>query len=364
MSDSLKVKHSHNGEYRIYIENNLDGFTAAVKDVIKEAKPKALILSDSNVSKLYLDDFAKLCGECFSFVDSFIIEAGESSKNYNNAVKCWNILKENDFHRSDYVIALGGGVVGDLTGFIASTYMRGIGFIQVPTSLLAMADSSIGGKVAVDLDGYKNLVGSIYMPSLVYESVSFLKTLPEREFACGMAEILKAGLIKNASFYEWLINNYETINEMDSEAIKYMLREADTVKQKVVEKDPYEKGERMHLNFGHTIGHAIEKSSSFNYNHGECVALGMVCAAYISHKRDMIAVEEFFEIRDLLLPFNLPISIDSYNEEEIFDAIMHDKKNINGKLNFVLLNEIGNAVTVKDVNREEIKEAIDFIVAK
>lgn len=364
MSELLNVKHSKTGNYNIYIESDLSNLAEAIKSVTDGKKGKALIISDTNVAPLYLEKLSATIEDCFSFITSYVIEAGEPSKNYNNAVKCWEHLKENDFHRSDYAIALGGGVVGDLTGFVASTYMRGIGFIQIPTSLLAMADSSIGGKCAVDLDGYKNLVGSMYMPSLVYESVSFLSTLPEREFGCGMAEILKAGLIKNGSFYEWLITNFDSINDKDPDSIIYMLKEACGVKQRVVEKDPYEKGERMHLNFGHTIGHAIEKSAEYEYNHGESVALGMVAAAYISYKREMLSMEEMYEIRDMFVPFGLPISVDHVNNDELFDAIMHDKKKINGLLNFILLKKIGKAVTVSDVTAEEMQDAINFLVVE
>jgi len=337
MGELLNVKHSKTGNYNIIIEKDLSQLTANLEELINNKAVKALIISDTNVSKLYLEEVINTVKDCFSDCFSFVIEAGEASKNLENVKKCYDVLKENDFHRSDMVIALGGGVVGDLSGFVASTYMRGIPFIQMPTSLLAMADSSIGGKCAVDLDGYKNTIGSIYMPVLVYENVSFLNTLPAREFACGMSEILKAGLIKNGPFYEWLINNFDTIMNHDSDSVVYMLKEADEVKRKVVENDPFEHGERMQLNFGHTIGHAIEKSSGFGYNHGESVALGMVAAAYISWKREYLSMEEFYEIRDMFVPFDLPISTDPFDTNQIFDAISMDKKKINGKLNFILL---------------------------
>lgn len=364
MSNILNVKFENNGEYNIYIEKNLDKLPEVLNEVIDGKAIKALIISDTNVSKLYLDSFINCISPCFTECCSFIIEAGEKSKNLDNVKKCYNQLKEYDFHRSDMIIALGGGVVGDLSGFVASTYMRGIKFVQIPTSLLAMADSSIGGKCAVDLDGYKNTIGSIYMPYLVYENVDFLKTLPDREFACGMSEILKAGLIKNGSFYEWQINNFDVINDKDPESIIYMLREADEVKRRVVENDPFEKGERMQLNFGHTIGHAIEKSSGFGYNHGESVALGMVAAAYISWKRNYLSMEEFYEIRDMFVPFNLPISTDPFDVEEIIKAISMDKKKINGKLNFILLKKIGKAITVNDVTEDEMKDAISQLIVE
>lgn len=362
MAELLNVKHKKEGNYNIYIENSLNALPDYINEYTAGKEVKALIISDTNVSKLYLDEVKSKISPCFKTCLSFIIEAGEKSKNLTNVKKCYDFLKSNEFHRSDIIIALGGGVVGDLSGFVASTYMRGIPYIQVPTSLLAMADSSIGGKCAVDLDGYKNTIGSIYMPAMVYENVDFLKTLPEREFACGMAEILKAGLIKNGSFYEWLINNFDVIGEKDSDAIIYMLKEADEVKRRVVENDPFEHGERMHLNFGHTIGHAIEKLSNFKFNHGECVALGMISAAHISWKRNNLSMEEYYEIRDMFVPFNLPISTDSLDVEKIIKTMSLDKKNINGKLNFILLKKIGKSITVNDITEDEIRNAVNELI--
>lgn len=364
MNKQLNVKYASDGNYNIYIESNLNKLVESLNNIINGKAIKALIISDKNVADLYLNEVISEIKGCFTYCYSYVIEPGEASKNLTNVKKCYDVLKENDFHRSDMVIALGGGVVGDLSGFVASTYMRGIKFVQMPSSLLAMADSSIGGKCAVDLDGYKNTIGAIYMPCLVYENVGFLKTLPDREFACGMAEILKAGLIKNAAFYEWLINNFDLIQSKDLDSIVYMLSEADEVKRRVVENDPFERDERMHLNFGHTIGHAIEKSSSFGYNHGESVALGMVAAAHISWKRNYLSMEEFYEIRDMFVPFELPISTDPFDIDPIFDAIKLDKKKINGKLNFILLKKIGKSITVNDVSDEEIKAAINELIVE
>jgi len=364
MNNHLNVKYASQGSYEIFIETNLDKLPESINKIVGDKAVKALIISDNNVSKLYLETVVNTLKDSFTECVTLIIEPGEASKNLSNVKKCYDCLKENDFHRSDMIIALGGGVVGDLSGFVAATYMRGIKFVQMPTSLLAMADSSIGGKCAVDLDGYKNTIGSIFMPSLVYENVNFLNTLPDREFACGMAEILKAGLIKNGPFYEWLINNFELIESKDLDSIVYMLGEADEVKRRVVENDPFEHDERMHLNFGHTIGHAIEKSSSFGYNHGESVALGMIAAAYISWKRNYLSMEEYYEIRDMFVPFELPISTDPFDIEPIFDAIKLDKKKINGKLNFILLKKIGKAITVSDVTDDEIKNAINELIVE
>lgn len=364
MLDSVSISYKKNGGYEVMISDSIDGFNDALKAFTNDGKSKAMIITDSNVGPLYLKTIKDSVKSSLSSITEYVIEAGEASKNMQNALKCIELLKDNDFHRSDIIIALGGGVVGDLSGFVASTYMRGIKFVQLPTSLLAMADSSIGGKCAVDLDGYKNIIGSVYMPALVYENLSFLNTLNDREFACGMSEILKAGLIKNGSFYEWLIMNFDAIGDKDFSSLCYMLNEACNIKKRVVEADPYENGERMHLNFGHTIGHAIEKCSDFSFNHGESVALGMVAASFISWKRNLLSMEEFYEIRDMFVPFNLPISTDSFDIDKVISAIELDKKVIDGKLNFILLKKIGKAITVNDVSHEELKDAIENLIVE
>jgi 3-dehydroquinate synthase len=251
------------------------------------------IVSDTNVSKLFLEDVkSALSGTC-SHIFDYVFDAGEKSKNLDTVKGCYDRLMEEDFNRRDLIIGLGGGVTGDMAAFIASTYMRGCAFINLPTSLLAMADSSVGGKCGVDYDKYKNLIGNIYMPRLVYAATYTLRELPDREFSSGMAEILKAGLIKDAAFYEWMINDFSSIMDKDPETLAQMLYRSISVKQYFVTKDPFEMNERMILNFGHTIGHALEKFFDFRYSHGECVALGSIAAAYISFRRQMLSDMEF-----------------------------------------------------------------------
>ena len=258
-------------------------------------------------------------------------------------------------------MALGGGVTGDLTGFVAATYLRGIDFVQIPTTLLAQADSSIGGKTGVDFDSYKNMVGAFKMPRLVYMNLSVLKTLEERQFYSGFAEVMKSAPIKDAPFYEWLIENMYEICEREPATLEEMVIRTCSIKKMVVEKDPTEQGDRALLNLGHTIGHAIEKAKNFELYHGECVALGTVAAAYISWKRDMISMEEYYEIRDMFVPFNLPISIDNIDPKEIVKLTKSDKKMESGTLRFVLLKGIGHAVTDTTVTEEEILKAVEEI---
>jgi 3-dehydroquinate synthase len=256
------------------------------------------------------------------------------------------------------LVALGGGVVGDLTGYVAATYLRGIAYIQIPTTLLAQVDSSIGGKTGVDFSKYKNMVGAFKMPRLVYMNLSTLATLPERQFYAGMGEVLKSALIKDGMFYEWLINSLYEIYEKDPQTVRLMVYNCCNIKRLVVEKDPTEQGDRALLNFGHTIGHAIEKAMDFKLLHGECVALGMVAAAYIAYQRKMLSFDEYYEIRDMFVPFNLPITIEDIDPEEILRLTKSDKKMEAGQVKFVLLKKIGKAVIDHTVTDEEIMAGI------
>lgn len=227
--------------------------------------------------------------------------------------------------------------------------------------MLAQADSSIGGKTGVDFDGYKNMVGAFKMPRLVYMNLAALQTLEDRQYFAGFAEVMKHGLIKDAPFYEWLIENMYEICERDLTVLQEMMVRSCNVKRMVVEKDPTEQGDRALLNFGHTIGHAIEKARGFELYHGECVALGAVAAAYISWKRELLAMEEYYEIRDMFVPFYLPISVDKLDVQEILRLTKSDKKMESGQIKFVLLKKIGKAVIDRTVTDEEIVAAINEI---
>lgn len=361
--DALNISYKNAGSYPVVIKKDYSSLGSIISEMFPQLK-RICIVTDTNVSGLYLDNIKSALSDCCEHVIEYVFEAGECSKTLDTVKACYDKLLANDFNRRDLIIGLGGGVTGDVAAFIASSYMRGCRFVNLPTSLLAMADSSVGGKCGVDYDRYKNIVGSIYMPSLVYAATDVLKTLPDREFSSGMAEILKAGLIRDGVFYEWLITNFSEIMDKDAEALKYMLDKAVTIKQYYVTKDPYEEGDRMILNFGHTIGHALEKFFDFKYLHGECVALGMVAAAYISYKRSMLSNEEFYEIRDMFVPFDLPISLDPFEIEGVYSNIGHDKKNTDTGLKFILLKKIGKAVIVNDVSEDEIKEAIKNLIVE
>lgn len=322
---------------------------------------KICIVTDSKVDEIYGDQLLGILGGCCKKVVKYAFPNGEKNKNLDTVREIYRFLIEEKFDRKDLLIALGGGVVGDTTGFVAATYLRGIDFIQIPTTLLAQADSSIGGKTGVDFDSYKNMVGAFKMPILVYMNLSTLTTLDERQYFSGFAEIMKHGLIKDSMFYEWLIENMYEICERDIKVLEEMLIRSCNVKKMVVEKDPTEQGDRALLNFGHTIGHAIEKAKNFELYHGECVALGAVAAAYISWKKELLSMDEYYEIRDMFVPFYLPISVDNIDPQEILKYTKSDKKMDSGRIKFVLLKKIGKAVIDQTVTDEEILAAINEI---
>lgn len=361
---SVAYKSDKNNPYTIYINDSFDLLKEKIDEIYVDNKVKACIITDSNVSELYLNEVKELLKDSFLDIYTYVFEAGEQSKNLDVVQEAYEGLTVNHFNRKDVLIALGGGVVGDLTGFTAATYMRGIDFIQVPTTLLSQVDSSIGGKTGVDFKQYKNMVGAFKMPKLVYINTSVLNSLPDVQFASGMGEVLKAGLLKDGKFYEWTINHFLEITEKDPEILNEMISNSVDIKRQIVEKDPFEKGDRALLNLGHTAGHAIEKYMDFKYAHGECVALGTVVAAYISWKRDMISMEDFYEIRDMFVPFDLPISVDAIDADEIVKLTKSDKKAENGFVKFILLKKIGKAVIVNDVTDDEIKEAVNTLVVE
>lgn len=360
MAQRLTIQYAKKPCYDIIFSQNFQDLTMEL-EVFHMEERRICIITDSTVEELYAAEVISLLkGNCKKVV-VFAFPSGEASKTLDTVQKAYTFLIEEKFDRKDILIALGGGVVGDLTGFIAATYLRGIDFIQIPTTLLAQADSSIGGKTGVDLNGYKNMVGAFYMPKLVYMNVSTLKTLEERQYFSGFAEIMKHGLIRDHVFYVWLIENMYEICDRDPNILEEMVVRSSNIKKMIVEKDPMEKGERALLNFGHTIGHALEKARNFELYHGECVALGCVAAAYISWKHELLTMDEYYEIRDMFVPFNLPISIDHIDPEEILRLTKSDKKMEAGKIKFILLKKVGKAVIDTSVTDEDIRNAIHEI---
>ena len=346
--------------YHIYLEPDFAKLPEAVEPLnIKERK--LCIVADSTTAELYGAELKEILKETCTYVSMFVFPAGEVNKTLNTVRDLYEHLILEKFDRKDMLVALGGGVVGDLTGFAAATYLRGIGFIQIPTTLLSQVDSSIGGKTGVDFDAYKNMVGAFHMPRLVYMNLNVLKTLPDRQFACGMGEIIKHGLIQDSDYLEKLSTYQREIREKNYAALLWMVAGSCKVKRHVVEEDPTEQGIRAWLNFGHTIGHSVEKLKDFTLCHGECVAIGCAAAAWMSWKRGLISEKEKEAAEQLLLNYQLPVRVKGLKPEDIVKTTKLDKKMDAGKVKFVLLKKIGEAFVTRDVEDEELLRASRYV---
>ncbi|MBI2541085.1 3-dehydroquinate synthase [Candidatus Woesearchaeota archaeon] len=346
--------------YDIFIDSFLfDGLADELKR--KPAANSYAVITDSNVGKIYGKKLLKNLqdDEINSHLISF--SAGEKSKSRKTKERIEDEMLRLGLGRGTCIIALGGGVVGDLAGFVAATYMRGIPYIQVPTTLLAMADSSIGGKVAVDTPHAKNSVGSFHQPKKVVIDINFLKTLPKKEIANGLAEIIKHALIKDKDFFHFLEKNIDGILKCDLEALKQAIKRSCEIKADIVAEDEKEKGLRKILNYGHTIGHAIESALKYGISHGEAVAVGMCCAAKLAAKKGFLDEGSVIRQNNLLDHAGLPhkLSHHKLKPKIILERIKYDKKIINGRINFVLLNSIGNAFVSDDVTLEDIKKILE-----
>ena len=344
-----------NNEYEILIEN---GVINKIGDKLSKFYngDKIAIITDKNVDKYY--------GKCVE--DSLIkqgydtlkivLSPGEKNKSMDTLISLYNSLLDFKINRGDLIIALGGGVIGDLTGFCASTLLRGIPFIQIPTSLLAQIDSSIGGKVAIDLPRGKNLIGSFYHPKAVYIDPMVLKTLDKRFLNDGLGEVIKYGLINDKELFEQIYNLKDAEEFMkNSEDIIYTCC---YIKKEVVEKDEKDTGERMILNFGHTIGHAIEKLQNYEgLTHGEAVSVGMYSITLKSEKEGITSRGVAEKIKEILIKFKLPYEVKNIKKEALIDVIAVDKKNIGKNINLILLKDIGEA----NIYKLSMDEAIKFI---
>ncbi len=350
-------------------------FSKDFDDLIKHLKPlnienrRVCIVSESRVASFYLNEIENIIGTIAKEVTTFVFPEGESSKNLNTVEKLYEHLILSKFDRKDILVALGGGVVGDLTGYAAATYLRGIDFIQIPTSLLSQVDSSIGGKTGIDFNNYKNMVGAFHQPKLVYINLNTLKTLNNRQFISGMGEIIKHGLIKDSSYYEWLQDHIQEILSRDINVLEEMIYQSCNIKRQVVEIDPQETGDRALLNFGHSLGHAIEKLENFKLLHGECVALGMICATYLSYQKGFISYDAYQSICDTIKSFGLPTHLNNefcslLQAEDILTATKSDKKMESGVIKFILLNSIGNAIINKNITDSDITTSASVIGAK
>lgn len=347
----MKAVHVSTGKpYDIFIERGILGSAAGYAKSLSSAE-KITIVSDTNVAPLYLEALKNPLENAGFEVNSFVYEAGEKSKHLGTIAEIYNSLADFKMTRKDIIIALGGGVCGDMAGFAAASYLRGIDFIQIPTSLLSQVDSSVGGKTGVDLPQGKNLVGAFHQPIAVLIDPDMLKTLPEEFITDGMGEVIKYGCIKDAEFFEFLEN------ENALENIESVIETCVKIKRDVVSRDEREKGERMLLNFGHTLGHAIEKLTGYGeITHGMAVAIGMAMIAKAGEKNSITEAGAYERIVRLCKKYNLPVDT-ALDVHDIVDAARSDKKSAGGSVNLVLLKKIGESFTRK-IEFDKLEEFI------
>lgn len=361
MSKSITVHMNEVPIYDIKIERDFSKL-AEYFALLGVKGRKICIVTDSNVGSLYAQAVKEELEKTDNKVFVYTFEAGESNKTLETVQNVYEFLILNHFDRNDMLAALGGGVVGDLTGYTAATYLRGIDFIQIPTSLLAQVDSSIGGKTGVDFRAYKNMVGAFHQPKLVYMNISVLGSLSTRLFNSGFGEIIKHGLIKDLAYYRWLKENTEAIRSLDYDALEHMIEVSCNIKRNVVENDPKEKGERALLNFGHTLGHAIEKLMDFKLYHGECVVLGMIAALEISKNRGILTAQECEAAYEMFEMYEFPMTVSGISVDDIIQTSKSDKKMDANVIKFILLDKPGNAYIDRTVTEDEMKKALEAVV--
>lgn len=325
---------------------------------------KIMVVCDENTYRLYYEAVKTVLEDQGYAVYPAVIPPGEASKSFEQAQALYTRALEAGLTRSSTIVALGGGVVGDLAGFIAATYMRGIGFIQIPTTLLAQVDSSVGGKVAINHPLAKNIIGAFYQPRMVFINPHTLKTLPQREFATGMAELIKHAFIADNQFLPWLEQNMEALLSRNVQTLTHALYCSCSIKARIVEQDEKESGLRMVLNFGHTIGHAIESATGYStYTHGEAVAMGMVYEAKIAVHRGLIGRDYVERLSSLLEKAGLPTRLEAATWKAadwnlLLERMAYDKKNTDSRIVFVLPTGYGKVEVFKDITTEDIRQAL------
>ncbi len=346
--------------YDIEIDAHLGQAGNALRDL--GFGPKMALVTNPTVKKLHskpLIDGLKAAG---FLVMSIEVPDGEQYKNLDWANAIYTALLTNSFDRKSSLVALGGGVIGDLTGFAAATYMRGIPFVQVPTTLLAMVDSSVGGKTGVNHPMGKNMIGAFYQPKKVLMDLNVLKTLPREEFLSGMAEVIKYGVIRDADFFDYLEKNREKILQLDPEALAHIIQRSCEIKADVVSRDEREGGLRAILNFGHTVGHAIETAENYTMRHGEAIAIGMVYASRLSRKAGLCDASMPDRVEQLIRGYGLPAELAALKRKpsvtELMDTMQVDKKAEGGKVKFVLPKKIGEVVITREWEEGHLRELL------
>jgi 3-dehydroquinate synthase len=343
--------------YPIYIGSDLLGCAELLLPHLPHRR--AAVVTNTTVASLYLEPLRAMLQACGVDMIPIILPDGEQYKNAETLGLIYDALLSHRCERNTPLIALGGGVIGDMTGYAAATYLRGVPFIQIPTTLLAQVDSSVGGKTGINHPLGKNMIGAFYQPQAVLADITTLNTLEDQELRAGIAEVIKYGLIRDLSFFEWLEQNMEKLLARDADALQYVIRRSCQNKAEVVAADERESGERALLNLGHTFGHAIETGMGYGaWLHGEAVAAGTIMAADLSCRLGWLSKEDVDRIRSLFERAGLPVAAPALGMEKYLQLMGLDKKVVGGKIRFVLLKCIGCAVISGDVEPELLRQTL------
>ena len=342
--------------YPIYVgEGLLENYDLLKKHI---SNKKVAIITNDKIAPLYLEKISNTLSVEKEIIP-IILPDGEVFKNFETLNLIYDTLLKNKANRQITLIALGGGVIGDITGFAAATFMRGVDFIQIPSTLLSQVDSSVGGKTGINHPLGKNMIGAFYQPKCVIADINLLETLPDKELSAGLAEVIKYGLIRDSSFFEWLENNVEGIIKRDSQLLIEAVVRSCQNKADIVESDEFESGIRAILNLGHTFGHAIETATGYGrWLHGEAIAIGMVMAAYLSEQMGWLTKEENQRIKSLIVDANLPINPPEISKQEFLDLMQLDKKTKEDQINLVLQQGIGKAILTSDYDTEKLHNTL------
>jgi 3-dehydroquinate synthase len=348
-----------NRSYPIHIGQNLLSQAELILPYLK--RKQVAIVTNTTVAPLYLEKLAAPLRAAGVSVIEIVLPDGEAYKNTETLNLIYDALLKNRCERSTTLIALGGGVIGDMTGYAAATYLRGVPFIQIPTTLLSQVDSSVGGKTGINHPLGKNMIGAFYQPQLVLADIDTLKTLPARELSAGVAEVIKYGLIRDVKFFDWLETNMTKLMALDTAVTTEAVYRSCLNKAQVVAADEHETGERATLNLGHTFGHAVENAMGYGvWLHGEAVAAGTMLAADLSKRLGWLSAAEVERIATILKAANLPIQAPDLGVDKYMDLMGLDKKVIDGKIRLVLQQGIGKSVVTSDYDQQALRQTLTF----
>ncbi len=353
----LKVELSRN-PYSIIVGKSC--YSKIIQEIKKLGLYKNLLIAaDKNVFNFWEEYIKKPLINYENKVEFYILNPGEKSKSYMELNKIYSFLLNKNFGRDTLIISIGGGVTGDLLGYAASTFMRGVQLIHIPTTLLAAVDSSIGGKTGINFNNKKNMVGTFYQPNLVIIDTKFVSTLPEKELTSGIGEIIKYAFLLNSDFFDYINENFEKLYNGNERVIEEVIVSSASIKSVVVSQDEKESGLRKILNLGHTFAHAIESDLNFRIKHGEAVIAGIISALYLSNKIGILKKNKMSDYLSLLFKVKLPRNLANLNEQNMVNIMHLDKKSRDGKINFVLLSAVGNILIDVQVGEKDILYSID-----